>query len=633
MMTFKRAPVLQWLIAALALVPLILYAYLGQFSRMIADDYCEIAEGQKLGAWDYMVQWLDTWGGAYTDAFFKGAMAPLDTLVPRMMPTLIIVLWLVGLSWLVFQGLAYLRIDHSRRAFSIAISALVITATVHAFHSPQSFYWASASIRYVLPLALLTIYLALTLWLARRSGLSGAVNRGSHPLDPTKERRGALRVGAIIAGAALCFISAGASEIFVAFQATFLTFCLLMSGVFLRSSVRRRYLPIFGAGWLATLAGLVIQLSSPGITIRAESIVQVYGQPYRSLPTIISETLARTLGYIGHPQAFAGLMMLMGVGLLVMLIQYKPQAALKTLEPVKLALPPLWTGLIVQLIFIPILWQHTSEHPQLLGRFSIRYMTAIILNIIFILGFLALLWRRNHINVELQKHEHGLLIVWYTIAFMFAAILLAFIRMQDIHYRASTYLITSFLVFLGIIIWQLYSVTQTRLTQKIGLLALFAYATAVVCIAAVFAVALFGRGFFVAKRILAPGAWLLMLPGLIWGIYTGYLIKNHPLSSQAGQVWIRLLKLASLAIVLIIAMGIVLGQAALAPDFQSFAQEWDTRHQEIIAMRDSGQTIIEAAPLTFDLADFIYIATLADSPADRCAARYYGVDSIIVPDG
>ena len=611
MITFKRSIIFQWLIAALALAPVIFYAYLGQFSRMMSDDYCQIARGKEMGAWDYMIYKLNTWAGGYANWFFQGAIAPLDTLLPRMMPALIIVLWLVSLSWLVFQCLVHLKIDKPRSALSVMIAALAVAASIHAFYSPQSFYWYAASIPYTLPLALLTIYLALALWLAQRP-------RPSLP--------------AVIAGGTLCFITAGASEMFTVFQAAFLTLCLLAIFAFLRSSARRPYALVFGIGWLATLIGLAIQLSSPGVAIRAAYIVQSYGQPNREMPTILSETLSRSLGYIGHPQAFAGFIMLMGVGLLVMLIYCKPRTALEVSKPVKLALPPLWLGLMVQLIFIPILWLHTSDHPQLLGRFSARYMTAVILNIVFISGFLVLLWRRHHINVELQKRGHGLLIVWYALAFTFAAVLLAFIRVQDMHYRASAYLTVSLLVFLGIIIWQLLSAPQTPSSQKIGLLALFAYAAAVVCIAAIVGVVLFGRGGFIAERTLAPGAYLLTLPGLIWGTYIGYLIKNHPPSSQAGQVWLRLLKLASLAIVLTVAMGIALGQTALAPDFQLYAKEWDARHQKIITMRDSGQTAIEVAPLTYDLADFVRVATLAEYPADHCASRYYNVSSIAVTD-
>ena len=82
-MTFKRSAVFQWLIAALALVPLILYAWLGQFSRLMSSDYCTVAFGLEKGAWDYMVWKLNTWAGGYANWFFKGAMAPLDILAVR----------------------------------------------------------------------------------------------------------------------------------------------------------------------------------------------------------------------------------------------------------------------------------------------------------------------------------------------------------------------------------------------------------------------------------------------------------------------------------------------------------------------------------------------------------------------
>ena len=485
---FKRTIIFQWLTAALALAPAAGYAYLGQFSRMMSDDYCQIALGKEMGAWDYMIYKFNTWAGSYANWFFKGAMAPLDTLLPRVMPALIILLWLVGMSWLVFQRLAHLKIEKPRWALSVMIAALAVAAGIHAFYSPQSFYWYAASTHYTLPLALLTIYLALVFWLAQRPRPSW---------------------WAVIAGGALCFITAGAAEMFTVFQAVFLTLCLLASFAFLRPSVRRPYALVFGIGWLATLMGLVIQLSSPGVYLRAASIVEAYGQPNRGLSAILSETLSRSLGYIEDPQVLAGLIMLMGVGLLVMLIHCEPQAALGTSKPVKLALPPLWLGLMVQLIFVPILWLHTSDHPQLLGRFSVRYMTAIMLNIVFLLGFLVLLWRRNRINIELQKRGHGLLIVGCAAASMFAVVLLAFIRTQDMHSRASAYLTASFLVFLGMIIWQLLPAPQTTSARKIGLLALFVYAAAAVCIAAVVGAALFGRGGFVAARTLAPGAYLL----------------------------------------------------------------------------------------------------------------------------
>ena len=611
-MTFKRSTVFQWLIAALALVPVILYAYLGQFSRLLVDDYCTIAFGREKGAWDYMVWKLNTWAGGYANWFFKGAMAPLDILVARITPTLIIVLWLVGLSWPVFQALAYLKIDHSRRALSIAIAALAVAASIHAFYSPQSFYWYSPSTQNTLPLALLTIYMALALWTAQR------------------RREDGLSLLGIIAGGLLCFITAGSGEPFVAFQTTFLTLCLLAIFAFLPSSRRRAYLPVFGVGWLATLAGLVIQLSAPGIVLRVEYVVGHIGLPNRAISALVSKTFNWILDFIGNPPAFAGFVMLMAVGLLVMLVKYKPQPISKAAQPVKFALPPLWLGLMFQLLWFPLLWLQTSDSPQWLGRFSGRYMTAAMLNILFILGFLVLIWQRKSFQSQLQKREPGLLMLWYVMASLSIFILLFLltqIRSIGIDRRSATYLFTSLLMLLVLLTYLLPSAAE----RNFGFLTLCWYGAGLVCLAAIVFLAEYGLG-YVDARILAPGAYLLMLSGLLWGAFWGWLLKHYRLSSQTVQAWIRFLKPASAAAALVIGIGIVLGQAALASDLQLYAREWDVRHQEIIAMRDSGQTAIEVAPLTWNLAEYVGIATAKNLP--DCARDYYGVDSLnVVRDG
>ena len=608
MMAFKRNAVFQWLIAALALVPVILYVYLGQFSRLMFDDYCVITSARERGAWNYMVDVLNFWAGSYANWLFKGVMAPLDTLLPRITPALIIVLWLAGLIWLVFQVLTYLKIDHSRRALSVALSALIVAASIHAFYSPQSFYWYAASSHYTLPLSLLAIYMALALWTGRRSELS---------------------LLAVIAGGLLCFISAGSSEVFVAFQVTFLTLCLLMCFAFLRSSVRRSYLRVFGAGWLATLVGLAIQLSVPGAALRAEYIAQLSGPPNRSISVLIYETLSRTLTYMNHPPALAGFVMLMAVGLLVMLVKYKPQPVSKAAQPVKLALPPLWIGLIFQLLWLPLLWFQTSEDPQFLGRFSIRYMTMLILNILFVLGFLLMLWQRKRIQTQLQKRERGLLMIWYIISSL-SIFVLIFVLTQirsDIDRRSAAYLFTSLLMLLVLLTWQLLCLLPSAAERRFGWLALYSSGIGWVCITTMVFTSMYGAG-YVQPRTMAAGAYLLVVPGLLWGVWIGYLLKHHPLSSQAGRVWMRLLERGSLAVVLIIIMGIVLGQAALIPNFQLYAREWDARHQEIIKLRDSGQKNIEAAPLTWNLTDYAAITAIDD--LSDCAPRYYGMNSIVL---
>ena len=155
---FKRRAVLQTLIVALALAPAVFFAYLGQFSRLTSDDYCEIGVAREMGAWGYMAHRFAVFSSGYANEFFKGLAAPLDMLAVRVTPALIVVLWLAGLFWLVDEGLAHLKISHSRRPLTLAIAALAVAAAISSLPAPLSFYWYSSNVKYILPLALLTIY-------------------------------------------------------------------------------------------------------------------------------------------------------------------------------------------------------------------------------------------------------------------------------------------------------------------------------------------------------------------------------------------------------------------------------------------------------------------------------------------
>ena len=597
---FKRNSIFLWLIAALALAPALLYAYLGQFSRLQADDYCAVARGLEMGVWDYMTYKLHTLGGGgHVNWFLKGALAPLDILAVRIMPALIVILWLFGLFWLVDEGLAHLKISHSRRPLAIAIAALGVAGAISSSPLPQSFYWFAASTRYILPLPLLAIYLALTVWLANRTRLPA---------------------WGLMAGGTLYFITAVASEMFMVFQLAFLTGCLLMSLAWRR----RAYARILGVGWLATLVGLMLQLNAPGVAVRAAWMEGRYGRPDRSLLTVLSRTFDKTLEAVAPPQIFTGFVLMLAVGLLVMLFACRPQKTLKTSKPVELVPSALWLGLIFQLFWLPLLWNHVSDTPQFLSRFSLRYMVVIGLNSVFILSFVALLWRRGRINAHLQKRESGLLILCGGMMLIFAA-LFALSQLTSYYLPASWLLMTA-LMFLGLLCWQLSSLLSGAETRKIGLLALCSLGMGLACMAAIVGVAVFGRG-YAMTRILAPGNSLLTLSGLVWGFFLGWLVKH----TRYGQVWISWLKLASLAAMLIIALGIVLDQVTLAPDFQRYAREWDARHLDIIAQRDRGQTSIETAPLSYDLAEeYTRVATIARDLGNDCAKLYYGVDSIVV---
>ena len=624
-MTLKRPSLFQVGLVALALIPAALYVYLGQFSRIIADDYCYMAMGKSGGLFSITRYEFNHWSGSYAVLLFKDIMTPLDVLVPRVMPAIITALWLAGSYWLVFQVLAHLKIDHWRRTLAITLAAFIVTASVHALHSSQSIYFYAGSARHTLPTALLTIYLALAYWTMRRAG-------------------GRRFYWGIIAGGLLCFISAGGSEVFVAFQTVFLALCLLMNMAFLRNGVRRAGMLVFGVGWLTTLAGLAIQLSSPGAANRQAVLYYHLGLVPSdwNMASLASKTLNWTVDYIGYPQIFLGFILLMAVGLLVMLTQYKPPPGLKTSKAVELAAPSLWLGLILQLFYALALGAHFLFHGRNLRHFIGEYMAIAVLHIALLLGFRILFRRRKQINAHLRKGGPGLLSVCSVIAFALAFVLLFALTYakESLHPHPPDnprpdYLLMSFLVFAGIMLWWLSSALSSAVARKYGLLVFCLHGMGLICMTAIVFAALFGRR-HVDLRILSANAWLLTLPGLAWGLFFGWLLKHHPPASRFGQAWVKLFKSGSFAVALTITAGIALGQAALIPNFQRYADEWDARHQQIITRRNSGQNIIKIAPLTWDLADHLEIIDFIGTGTGiggTCDDRYFDVDSIVVMDG
>ena len=224
----RRQQIVVWLGLAVALLLLLLFAYLGHFSRLMSDDYCTLAVGRDLGPWQGMLHWFNTRSSSYTNFILQGVLAPLDTAMPIITPALIIIIWFIGLYLLVLQGLAILDPFNSWHLFAITVAALVVAVSIHALHSLQSFFWQSASTDNLLPLAVLTNSFAFAVWHTRR--YVGTKN--------------SFRAGFL--AAVLCFLTAAMSEMFLVFQLVFLTLMLISSWFTLSGPWRHRF--VFAMG-------------------------------------------------------------------------------------------------------------------------------------------------------------------------------------------------------------------------------------------------------------------------------------------------------------------------------------------------------------------------------------------------
>lgn len=608
-------PLVKFTAVGLSLAPLALFAYLGQFSRFLSDDYLTTFFGNALGPIGGLSYWYNNWTGAYTQRFFVSLMAPLDILAVRIMPFLSLSVWLFASYWIVHQSLTILQIRRHKTSISLALSALLLGAIVNAYYSSQNLYWFASISHYIVGLGLFTHFIALGIHIALR------------PLHGRSFRI------AVAASGALCFISAGAAEMHAAAQAIILLFLLIFIVSKFRSILRRRLLFIFGTGWLLTLCSILIQASSPGVAIRAAGVEETYGMPARDPLHLITETSAEFLRWIQNPEAFAGFVMLTALGCLVMCSCYPAKQESKTVLPIRITAIELLIPLAVHLMFLPLLWSHTSDSAMFFGRFSIGYLLVILANMALILGHLLVIWQRKSINLHLRRFNAATPVAASVFLFvLLSTFILILTHVVDIVDLAHLYLVTSAMAMLAILGRKLLVAARPLAVWQFGVLALVLLFVACGCLAGLAFIALYGQG-YVVSRILEPVASLVVLSGLVWGAFLGCVMRMSARSNDAGNVVLNVLRLLCVGIVSAVGLGFMLGHAAKIPDFETHAREWDSRHSEIIVKRDAGYSIIEVAPLTYHLGEHVGKGPLGTEPATTFAETYYGVDDIIVKDG
>ena len=594
--TFKQR-IVPWLLALLALIPLCIVAYAGFFSRMKIDDFCVMATAKEHGAWGTMLYHFNSWSGSYTRFFLIGALGPLDYLAPAVVPASIVVSWLASLSLLVWQVIPWLGVRRSRLALSITLSAVIVFATINAFYSPRSIYWLVANTAYSLPFAPFTAYLALSLWAVRRSSVTFKT---------------------LAAGAVLCFLTAGLAEAFVVFQLTALSIVLLLGLVLQRETGRRNLVAMIGAGWLSTAASLIVQLMSPGVIRRSTTVaVDAVVPPVRAPSELVLQTVDSTLGFLSSPQLAAGFLMLTGVGMLVMLTIRVPLAAKSTSSSVQLGKPVLWIGLLLQLLFAPLLWLYVSDSPQFFGRFSSRYLVFVVINLVFILAYMALVWRRERVNRLLLGFEPGMWSVLNGCLIVFSTLLA--LEITAVRIYVWLYLLVTIVVFLSAAVWQPMSIAPLLSLRRGGFLLVLCLIITWVCQASIAATLLFARG-AVFVRTTTAGPYLMVLSGLVWGLYLGYWVKSFTVSSPSRRYWQRFIKLALFVGIALSASEMTREQASLASEMQEYARQWDVNHETIIAARDSGQTPIIVDPLPRGFGNYM---------TEINSECYYGVTVIV----
>ena len=368
-----------------------------------------------------------------------------------------------------------------------------------------------------------------------------------------------------------------------------------------------------------------MQLTAPGIAIRRAHIESVVGVPKDSFLDLLTESIAQSFRIVYDAEVFAGFLLLLLIGLYAMLTSCQPVRAPTIPGAPPLTRPPLLIGLATQLLLIPLLYSHLSDNPQVLGRFSVSYATALTVNALLLVCFAALLVGRRRINrfFVIRRIAPSVIAVPLLLSVLG---LFVMTQLRAIHWRALSYLLISAQILLFVTIWQLLGSAERwkRLATICAPYGIFVAVNALVILSQLY------NGQKLIPRSLTLVPYGMALNGLLWGLVLGYAVRQWNAACELRIKGWAALRWLSLFAAIALAISMAGRNAQLIGPFETFAREWDARQDHIIAQREQGLRMIVVEPMTFDMEGYLTQITPFHMVSD--AARYYGVDAIGLDD-
>ena len=297
------------------------------------------------------------------------------------------------MTWLISLLLRHLQCTRSQLPVAIALAALTVFASIKSFHTLESIYWYSAIVRHTLPVGAMLLFLAYAFDIAGRA------------------RTTIQRTTAALAGALICFVNGGFSELNVAIQLVCLPLLLGIVALGASSPGRRARVAVMAAGWVGSAVGAMVHLSAPGIAnrmaISASSIP--YAKVARDLPSLLAVTLHSTIESIAHQGSILGFTLLLAAGLVAALLIYRPERAVGPARSLSLPAALLLAGLALQLGFLPSLWTDLGELAFSGGVAIYLAVSIAALHIALLLIYPAIIGRRRHISSVLDERVEYLI--------------------------------------------------------------------------------------------------------------------------------------------------------------------------------------------------------------------------------
>jgi Family of unknown function (DUF6056) len=252
-------------------VALVAYMLIGNYARLVADDFGEADAVHLRGYWAEQVAVYQRSDGHFIATAVQTAAIMLNSVVVRVLPAVLIAAWVTLLT----MALRHL-VPAAGRFGRLLVAAGIVYTTIRIAPSPfLTFYWMTVSLAFIVPLCLLSVLI----WLVSRPRTEG--------------HRGAIVVALI---GVLAFVAAGMAETYTVAQAVALTLAVAVALTGF-SVVWRQRLALLVAAWVGSVTGLLVELAAPGNVIRAATISHLVGVPRPSLPGLPVFTFVKMLQF------------------------------------------------------------------------------------------------------------------------------------------------------------------------------------------------------------------------------------------------------------------------------------------------------------------------------------------------
>lgn len=376
-----------WVACLALLLPLLVYAYMGLFSRHQADDFCYAWNANSRSIVNAQTTWYKTDSSRFSATFVLTVSDRLGRWTLPLLPLLVLGLWLAGTFRLFTRLQRMLKLALPPVAVFFLAEVLVYFVLLLAPNPYQVLYWRPGLVIYLLPLALLTNLAACLL---------GQIS------NPTHKWRFLVPILVLV----LFFFNGGFSETIATVQIGLLA--LLFAGLLLlkKGAKRNRALVLVGFALLGSLLAMGMLFFSPATRMRQGLI-----GPPPDLISLVRMSLSNAFiyMYITLEESAFSLLILLAIA---MLAGYGLFAARRTdaeINPAALTgtlfLAPLVTFLLTVCVTAPFAYGESS-YPE--GRVLINatlMLVALVMLEGLVLGIsLGLLQQRSPQALSLGLH-------------------------------------------------------------------------------------------------------------------------------------------------------------------------------------------------------------------------------------